>query len=73
MRLGIVREERSYAANYAAAQRAAAGELGDDVDVLITAHRLLRQHGQTLCRRSAPACDRCPLKAECAFAAQRER
>jgi endonuclease III len=72
-RLGIVRDERSYAATYAAAQKAAAGELGDDVDVLTTAHRLLRRHGQELCRRSAPACDRCPLKAECAFVALRGR
>ncbi len=72
MRLGIVREERSYAANYAAAQRAAAMELGDDFDVLITAHRLLRQHGQTLCRRSAPACSRCPLAPECLYFAQKE-
>ncbi len=72
-RLGIIREEKSYAASYAAAQKAAAAELGDDFDVLITAHRLLRRHGQTLCRRSAPACDRCPLRSECAFAVSRGR
>jgi endonuclease III len=72
-RLGIIREEKSYAANYAAAQKAAAAELGDDFDVLTTAHRLLRRHGQMLCRRSAPACDRCPLRSECAFAAMKGR
>jgi endonuclease-3 len=72
-RLSIIREEKSYAANYVAAQKAAAAELGDDVDVLTTAHRLLRRHGQMLCRRSAPACDRCPLRSECAFALSKGR
>ena len=72
-RLGVIREEKSYAANYAAAQRAAAAELGEDFDVLTTAHRLLSTHGRELCRRSAPACDLCPLRAECAFAVSRGR
>jgi endonuclease-3 len=72
-RLGICREEKSYATGYAAAQKAAAEELGDDLDVLLMAHRLLRRHGQELCRRSAPACDRCPLKSECLFFLRRER
>jgi endonuclease-3 len=72
-RVGIVREERSYAATYAAAQKAAASELGDEFDVLTTAHQLLRTHGQVLCRRSAPACDRCPLRMECAYAARKEK
>jgi endonuclease III len=70
-RLGIIRGERSYAAGYALAQKAAAEELGDDVDVLITTHLLLRRHGQTLCRRSAPACARCPLAPECLYLADR--
>jgi endonuclease III len=70
-RLGIIRGERSYAASYARAQKAAAEELGDDVDVLITAHSLLRRHGQTLCRRSAPTCSRCPLAPDCLYLADR--
>jgi len=72
-RLGIIREEKSYAGSYARAQKAAAEELGDDFDVLITAHRLLRRHGQELCRRSAPACSRCPLAPECLYFAQKGR
>jgi endonuclease-3 len=72
-RLGICREEKSYATGYAAAQKAAAEELGEDLDVLLMAHRLLRRHGQELCRRSAPACDRCPLAPDCLYFAQRGR
>jgi endonuclease-3 len=72
-RLGICREEKSYATGYAAAQKAAAEELGEDLDVLLMAHRLLRRHGQELCRRSAPACDRCPLAPDCHYFAQRGR
>jgi endonuclease-3 len=68
-RLGIVREEKSYAAGYALAQKAAADELGSEFGILITAHLLLRRHGQELCRRSAPACDRCPLAPECLYLA----
>lgn len=67
-RLGCCGEEKSYAASYAAACEAAARELGDDVDVLTTAHRLLRRHGQVLCTRSGPGCDRCPLREDCRFA-----
>ncbi len=70
-RLGVIREEKSYAAGYAAAQKAAAAELGEDFDVLRTAHGLLRRHGQELCKRSAPLCDRCPLASVCAFAVSR--
>jgi endonuclease III len=70
-RLGIIHDEKSYAAGYALAQKAAADELGDDFGVLVTAHLLLRRHGQELCRRSAPACSRCPLASVCLYLADR--
>ncbi len=66
-RLGLCREEKSYAASYAAACDVAARELGDDMDVLVTAHRLLRRHGQELCTRSGPGCERCPLREDCRY------
>ena len=69
-RVGLCRDEKSFAATYAAACELAARELGDDVDVLMTAHRLLRRHGQELCRRSAPACELCPLRQECRYYAR---
>ncbi len=66
-RLGIIREETSYARTYAAARRAAQG-LPAKASVLKEAHLLLQQHGQTLCTRNAPACSQCPLARRCAYA-----
>ncbi len=71
-RLGLCREEKSYATGYAAACDLAARELGDDLDVLMTAHRLLRRHGETLCTRSRPGCERCPLREDCRYARTHE-
>jgi adenine-specific DNA glycosylase len=34
---------------------------------LIRAHQLLREHGQELCRRSRPSCERCPLSDVCLY------
>lgn len=67
-RLGVCRDQKSYAATYAEACDLAERELGQDVDVLMTAHRLLRQHGQELCTRSSPRCEACPLRPECRYA-----
>jgi endonuclease III len=67
VRLGLVEEQGSYARTYAAARTAAAA-LPADTRTLQKAHLLLRLHGQTLCKRSAPRCDECPLQARCAFA-----
>ncbi|HXI03327.1 MAG TPA: hypothetical protein VNI57_09135 [Candidatus Saccharimonadales bacterium] len=67
-RLGISPERKSYAATYAAARDVAREQLGDDPRRLREAHLLLRRHGQELCRRSDPACERCPLARDCAHA-----
>lgn len=66
-RLGLVTEARSYAATYRAVQALARDYADRGFDWLIRAHLLLRQHGQTLCRRSRPACERCPLNGVCAY------
>ena len=66
VRLGLVREEKSYAATYAAA-REASRELPARIPALQEAHLLLQQHGRTLCRRSAPLCEACPLADGCAY------
>jgi len=65
-RLGLVREERSYAKTYADA-RAVAKEVEGNVRRAQEAHLLLQHHGRTLCRRSAPLCLPCPLADGCAF------
>jgi endonuclease III len=67
VRLGLVREPKSYARTYAEAREVAAG-LPKDFPSLQAAHLLLQIHGQTLCRRANPRCDICPLAAVCVTA-----
>ena len=64
-RLGYGDRRPSYDAAYRSIQAAASVELPADVGVLQRAHQLLRRHGQTLCTRSAPDCERCPLSSTC--------
>jgi endonuclease-3 len=66
-RLGLVVEARSYSATYREVQRLSAPLADRGFEWLIRAHILLRQHGQELCKRSRPACDRCPVSQECRF------
>jgi endonuclease III len=67
VRLGLVREQKSYSGTYAAS-RQAANVLAAEPRLMQEAHLLLQQHGQTLCRRGAPRCDLCPLAGGCAHA-----
>jgi endonuclease III len=71
VRLGLVQERASYSTTYRAVQRALAPLSVNGFDWLIRAHQLLREHGQTLCRRTQPLCERCPLTASCAYFAAR--
>ncbi|HLZ27430.1 MAG TPA: hypothetical protein VKV73_08930 [Chloroflexota bacterium] len=66
-RLGLVREAKSYAATYRGVQALLEPYRSNGFEWLLRAHQLLRQHGQELCRRTHPRCDRCPLTAECAY------
>ena len=66
VRLGHAVEGKSYANAYKNAITAL-GDLGPpDRDRLIAAYQLLRAHGQTLCKRTAPLCLSCPLDDACA-------
>lgn len=65
VRLGLAHEDPSYAKSYRSAVEALAPHLGRGCAWLERAHGLLRRHGQTLCRRTAPACDECPLADGC--------
>jgi adenine-specific DNA glycosylase len=66
-RIGMVKEEPSYAATYRNVQSFVSIYADKGFDWLIRAHHLLRQHGQELCKRSRPRCDRCPLNDECNY------
>ena len=67
LRLGYGHEAKSYATTYRSVQEAAAAELPPDVEKLARAHLLLRHHGQTLCRRSKPRCEACPVAEVCVY------
>ena len=65
VRLGFAPEGKDYSVTYRLVQTAIEPELPADYDWLIAAHQLLRRHGQETCKNSKPACDRCPLAAQC--------
>ena len=67
IRLGLVREEKSYSKTYAAS-RQAVERLGVEPSVMQEVHLLLQVHGRTLCKRTAPRCEPCPLAPGCAYA-----
>jgi len=66
-RVGVVKEEPSYAATYRNVQSFVSTYADKGFDWLIRAHQLLKQHGRELCKRSRPRCGRCPLNDECNY------
>lgn len=64
-RLSLTRPGQDSRATYRRAQETLAPVLPRNRAWLVAASALLRQHGQELCRRRAPACRQCPLRARC--------
>ncbi len=73
IRLGFGRDDPNYTRQYRSAAATVASELPAGYAALIAAHQLLRRHGQEVCRRSAPLCDRCPLTDGCRWYLDRLR
>jgi len=71
LRLGYGKESANYATAYRSVQRDISGELRQEYDWLISAHQLLRRHGQSLCKRESPHCGECPLRKHCPAAEQK--
>jgi endonuclease-3 len=65
VRLGFGKDDARYARMYGSVVAATEPELPDERRWWVTAHQLLRLHGKTLCKRSAPRCDWCPLAERC--------
>jgi hypothetical protein len=65
VRLGYADPAASYSHVYRRAQEAASAEVEQTVPARQRAHQLLRRHGQTVCRRTAPSCPICPLADAC--------
>ncbi len=69
LRLGFGQDSPDYSKSYRSVVSAVKPELPDDRGWLVRAHQLLRRHGQTLCKTSAPKCGECPLGPRCPSAA----
>ena len=67
LRLGYGTENSRYEKTYQSVRAATAAEEQAHYDWLILLHRLLRRHGQEVCRRKRPECVRCPLSRECTY------
>lgn len=68
LRLGFGSLSSDYTRTYRSVAADTAAELPATTAGLVAAHQLLRQHGKTLCKTSAPLCGECPLAARCPVA-----
>jgi endonuclease III len=65
-RLGFGEERKDYSAIYRSVQEHLAPQVAAaGYDTLIAAHKLLRRHGQELCKTARPLCSQCPLLRDC--------
>jgi endonuclease III len=67
LRLGYGEERKSYSSTYRSAQEALDDELKRDFEWLISAHQLLRRHGQQVCKTNEPLCPSCPVSSDCRY------
>ncbi len=73
LRLGFGVEKKSYSTTYREVLRKAEPGAPKDGPGLVALHQLLRRHGQDVCRRSDPECERCPLARDCPYFARGRR
>jgi len=73
LRLGFGEEKKSYSGSYNSVQTALKDQIVSDFEFLITAHQLLRQHGQQLCKTNKPRCELCPVRSTCMYYATKDR
>jgi len=66
-------ERENYGVTYREAQHAIKAEIPAKFDARTRAYLLLKQHGQTLCKRSTPKCEECPVNGSCRFFAGKTR
>jgi endonuclease III len=61
------KEHETYGVNYRRAQQAIAVGVPETFDARSRAYLLLKHHGQQICKRTNPKCDKCPASSNCAF------
>jgi len=60
-------ESGNYGANYRDAQQAIAAEVPEEFYARMRAYLLLKRHGQEICKRTKPLCEKCPVSSNCVF------
>jgi endonuclease III len=67
LRMGFGEEDKNYAKSYRTAQEALFAGLPETIAARQRAYLLLKRHGQEICKRSKPLCQRCPVTEDCAY------
>lgn len=67
IRLWFGEPGKNYAADYAKARNFLTAGLPENFEARQRAYLLLKKHGQEICKRSKPRCERCPLTAQCNY------
>lgn len=73
VRISHGQERENYGVTYREAQQAIEAQVPRKADSRMRAFLLLKRHGQTLCKRSNPKCEKCTLKSSCAYFAGKRR
>ena len=71
IQLGLERE--SYAVTYSESQSLIEAEIPKQFHARQRAYLLLKEHGQTVCKRTKPKCEECPVSSHCAYFAGKDR
>lgn len=66
-------DSATYNESYRDAQRAIEAEVPRQFHARTRAYLLLKEHGQTLCKRTNPKCGECPVNDACAYASRAGR
>ena len=73
VRIQLGLERHDYGATYREAQALIAAEVPEQFHWRMRAYLLLKVHGQMLCKRTKPQCEKCPVRSDCAYFAGKDR
>ncbi len=73
VRIQLGKERENYGVNYRQAQEGIETEIAASLDARKRTYLLLKRHGQELCKRTNPKCEKCPVGGACAFFAGKRR
>ena len=66
-------ERENYGVNYRESQSLIEDQVPEQFQPRMRAYLLVKQHGQSLCKRRKPKCDQCPIRSSCAYFAGKDR